>query len=150
MFLNFAKLIGKGYGKVWFTNNHDRYRLLKGARNTKKSYIFTGLEPLAKIIQDSYRNILFLRQTNTSNKKSTFNTIKRLINQPDPNNPKLTFRNYFKINKQDMQITYIPTGQVIMFGGMDDADKYLSTRPEVGFLTDIYVEEAHELKHFEE
>lgn len=150
MFLNFAKLIGKGYGKVWFTNNHDRYRCLKGARNTKKSYIFTGLEPLAKIIQDSYRNILFLRQTNTSNKKSTFNTIKRLINQPDPNNPKLTLRNYFKINKQDMQITYIPTGQVIMFGGMDDADKYLSTRPEVGFLTDIYVEEAFQLKDFEE
>lgn len=149
-FLNFAKLIGKGYGKVWFTNNHDRHRFLKGARNTKKSYIFTGLEPLAKIIQDSYRNILFIRQTNASNKKSTFNTIKRLINQPDLNDPTLTLRGYFKINKQEMIITYLPTGQVIMFGGMDDADKYLSTRPEVGFLTDIYVEEAFQLKDFEE
>lgn len=149
-FLNFATLIGKGYGKVWFTNNHDRYRCLKGARNSKKSYIFTGLEPIAKILQDSYRNILFLRQTNTSNKKSTFNTIKRIILQPDPNHPEITLKAYFDINKQDMTVTYIPTGQVIMFGGMDDADKYLSTRPPVGYLTDIYVEEAHQLKDFDE
>ena len=43
--------IGKGYTKGWWTNCHCRYRVFKGARNTKKSYVMIGLEVIDKIAE---------------------------------------------------------------------------------------------------
>ena len=59
--LSIAKLIGQGYGRGWYTNCHARYRLFKGARNTKKSYVMIGLEVLCKILTNQLRNIVILR-----------------------------------------------------------------------------------------
>ncbi|NLZ74042.1 MAG: hypothetical protein GX905_09575, partial [Bacteroidales bacterium] len=148
--LSIYKCIGKGYTRGWWTNCHCRYRVFKGARNTKKSYVIIDLEVLHKILQDKRRNVLLIRNTLSSHRFSTFTTLQMLINTPDINNGNISLSRYFKINKNDMTIEYIPTGQLILFKGFDDPQKIQSIRVPVGFLTDVYIEEAFELDDYEE
>ena len=63
--LSWYALTGTGYERCWWTNYKGRYRLYKGARNTKKSYDMLGLEALHKVISSPYRNILFLKTSFT-------------------------------------------------------------------------------------
>ncbi len=148
--LNIAKIIGKGYGNGWFTNNQCRYRVFKGARATKKSYVMIGVEVLTKIITCPLRNVMILRQVGGSNRLSTFATLQLLIHRPDVAHPEITLDSYFDINQSTMTIRYKPTGQLIVFDGLLNPTKITSTRMPRGFLTDIYVEEAFELKNYED
>lgn len=148
--LSVHKLTGKGYERGRFSNCFARYRVFKGARNTKKSYDMLGLEILIKILSDSRRNCLVIRNTQNSNKTTTFNQIVKLIYQPDPTQPTLTLAPYFKINNSDLTITRKDTGQVIYFKGMDDPQKIQGIQVKFGYLTDIYIEEAFEIENYEE
>ena len=141
--LSLFELCGKGYVRGWWKNFKGRYRVYKGARNTKKSYVMIGLEIIDKILTDERRNVLVLRNTLKANKKSVFISIRKKINA-------LGLSSYFDINKSELTITYIPTGQVIMFMGFDDPQKIQSIEVLVGYLTDVYVEEAYEIESFEE
>ena len=147
--LSFYKCVGKGYTNGWWTNFKGRYRAYKGARNTKKSYVIGGLEILDKILTDPNRNVLVIRETLSSHRFSTFSTLQMLIDQPDISNENISLARYFKISKNEMIITYIPTGQMIIFKGMDDPMKITSIRVPKGFLTDVYVEEAFELTDYD-
>lgn len=140
--LSVYELIGKGYERGWFTNCHCRYRVYKGARNTKKSYVIAGLEVIFKIITDARRNVLMIRGTLNSHRFSTFTTIQMLIDI-------LGFSRHFKVNKNEMIITYLPTGQMILFKGFDDPQKIQGIRVPVGYLTDVYIEEAFEIDDYE-
>jgi len=146
--LSFARLIGGGYNHAWFTNCRCRYRVFAGARNTKKSYVIIGLEVLCKILSDPRRNVLIIRAVAGSNKDSTFATITRLIDHPDPTRPEISLRSEFNINNTTMRITYKPTGQVIIFEGMSNPEKITSTTVRHGYLTDVYVEEAYEVNDY--
>jgi len=141
--LDIYKLIGTGYENVWFTNCHCRYRCLKGARNSKKSYNFIGIEPIFKLLENPKRNIIFIRQFQSTQKTSTYNMILSMIN-------KLGLFKLFKINKSDLTITLIHTGQVIIFRGFDNPYKITSIQAENGYFTDVYIEEAFEIKSYEE
>lgn len=143
-------LTGSGYERGWFSNCKARYRAFKGARNTKKSYDMLGLEILIKILSDKRRNALVIRNTQNSNKTTTFNQIVKLIYQPDPRQPELSLAPFFKINNSDLTITRKDTGQVIYFKGMDDPQKIQGIQVKFGYLTDIYVEEAFEIENYEE
>lgn len=147
--LSIYSIIGKGYENGWWTSFKGRYRLFKGARNTKKSYDIIGVEVLDKIISDPNRNALIVRATLKANRTSTLTTLKRLIAQPDQNRPEISLRKYFRVSDHSMEITYLPTGQKIIFLGCDDPQKIASIRPEVGYLTDVYFEEAFELDDYE-
>lgn len=142
MKISFYEKTGKGYENGWWTNCHCRYRCFKGGRNTKKSYVIVGLEVINKILTDERRNVLMIRNILSSQRTSTFTTICMLIDI-------LGLSRYFKINNSDMTITYLATKQVILFKGMDDPQKIQSIRVKKGYLTDVYIEEAFELKDFE-
>ena len=148
--LKLSKVVIGGYVNGWWTNCKARYRLFKGARNTGKSYNLIGLEVLHKILSDKRRNVMIIRNTFATHKYSTFSTLCKLIRQPDPDNYELSLQQYFKINQNELTITYIPTGQVILFRGFDNPEKIASVNVINGFLTDIYVEEAFEIKDYEE
>ena len=60
---SFYKATGENYENGWRTTCHCRYRCFKGGRNTKKSYDIDGYEVIDKILSDSRRNILIVRQT---------------------------------------------------------------------------------------
>lgn len=131
------------FSDMWFTNNDDRYRLLKGARSTGKTYNFIGLEAYFKIFSDRRRNILMVRQNDKDNARSNYSILKNLAY-------KYGFAHLFKFTKSPYQITYKPTGQVILFSGMNDVENITGTSVESGYWTDIYFEEASQLKSYEE
>ena len=143
MNISVSDRIGSGYGNGWFTNCHSRYRCYKGARNTKKSVDIVGYEPIFKILKDEWRNILFLRENATDHSTSTFPNLKRLIFS-------LGLENYFKITTSPMRITYKPTGQVMIFKGMSDPTCHTSMKAEHGIFSDVYVEEASQLRSYED
>lgn len=151
MRLSIYNLIGKCYEHIWWTNCHCRNRCLKGARNTKKSVDFMAYEIIDKILSTTQRNVLVIRNTAKTNKSSTFARLKKYIYMPDPlNNPRATLSHLFKFNNNELMITRIATGQVIMFAGMDDPQKIASMEVVNGFLTDVYVEEAFEIKSYDD
>lgn len=147
--LSWYALTGTGYERGWWTNYKGRYRLYKGARNTKKSYDMLGLEALHKVISSPYRNVLFLRNTFNSHRNSTYATMKMLVECPDHTRPEISLKRYFKFNDNEMKITYKPTGQVMLFMGCDDPQKIQGIRVVKGYLTDVYFEEAFELTDYE-
>lgn len=108
-------------------------------------------EIIDKILSTTDRNILVIRNTAKTNKQSTFARLKKYIYQIDPiNNPKLNLSSLFKFNNNELVITRKATGQVILFAGMDDPQKIASIEVVNGFLTDVYVEEAFELKSYDD
>lgn len=144
MQLSVSSLIGDNYNKSWFTHCGCRYRFFKGARNSKKSYNIIGIEPIIKILSDKRRNVLFIRQYFNSLKNSVYAGCKYFINEV------LHIGEYFKFNDTALYITYKPTGQIIIFKGMDKPEAITSARPNTfPFFTDIYFEEAFELKSYE-
>ena len=64
--------MGKGYGNGGYTNCHDRYRIFKGARETKKSVDILGYEVMIKIIENEIWNALIIRQNAVDNAQSAF------------------------------------------------------------------------------
>ena len=132
------KIIGKCFGNVWFTNTKNiRYRLLKGARNCKKSYNMS-YEAVFKILSDPRKNILFVRAQDVDNRDSTFAAVCKAIAD-------LGLEDFFKTNTQPLRITYKPTGQTILFRGMSNPTSLNSLTFATGFLTDCYIEEAFEI-----
>lgn len=131
------------FSDVWFTNCDARYRALKGGRSTGKTYNFVGLEAFFKIFSDPRRNVLMVRQNDKDNAQSNYTILKAVAR-------KLGIAHLFKFTVSPHKITYIPTGQVILFGGMNDVENITGTSVESGYWTDIYFEEASQLKSYEE
>jgi len=144
MQLSVQNLIGENYNKAWYTNCNARYRFFKGSRNSKKSYDILGIEPIVKLLSDKRRNIMIIRQYYNSLKNSVFAGFKYFINEV------FKLGNYFRFNETMLSIVYIPTGQRIDFKGCDKPQAITSARPtNFPFYTDIYFEEAFELKSYE-
>lgn len=133
----------KDFKDIWFTNCNDRYRALKGGRSTGKTFNFIGYESVFKLLSDDRRNILMVRQNDKDNRTSNFPLIKSIIRR-------LGISHLFKFNNGDLKITRKDTGQVILFAGMNDVENITGTSVEYGYWTDIYFEEASQLKSYEE
>lgn len=144
MSVSFRKLIGGGYDGAWYSSiqGNCRYRVFIGARNTKKSVDIGGFEPIDKILSNENRNVLFVRMNDSDNSASTYNNEIWCLSQMGI--PDIT--KYFWIRTQPNLIQYLPTGQVIMFRGMNNPTGLASIKVQHGYLTDIYIEEASEIE----
>lgn len=141
--LSLHKLLGKGYTKAWFLNCKVRYRLFCGARSTKKSKNIIGYEPIIKILSDHRRNIVILRQNDSDNRQSTFENICGCIID-------LGLENVFKMSKNPLTIEYKPTGQQILFRGLNNPTGLNGITFAHGYWTDAYIDEAFEVPSFED
>ena len=141
--LNDEQLTLADFSDIWFTNCDARYRALKGARMTGKTYNFVGLETIFKILSDPRRNIMMIRQHDKDNSTSNFTIIKNIVNR-------LGIKHLFKFTKSPLQIERKDTGQVILFSGMNDVENITSTSVVTGYWTDIYFEEASQLESYED
>lgn len=128
---------------IWFTNCDARYRALKGARSTGKTYNFIALESYFKIFSDPRRNILMVRQNDKDNAQSNYTILKNVAR-------KLGIAHLFKFIVSPHKIIYKKTNQAILFAGMNDVENITGTSVESGYWTDIYFEEASQLKSYEE
>lgn len=136
------KIIGKGFGNGWFTNCDARYRIFEGARATGKSKRMIGYESIFKLLSDSRRNVVICRQDDVNNRQSTYANIVKCISD-------LGLESFFKTKSQPLEIVYVPTGQKIVFRGMNNPTSITSIEFECGYLTDVYIEEAFEVSDYE-
>ena len=127
--------IGKGYADFWKTRK--RYRICKGSRGSKKSKT-TALWMIKSIMQYPLANALCVRRYQTTLRDSVFSDLKWAINR-------LGVDAYFNCTVSPMEITYAPTGQKILFRGLDDGMKVTSISVPLGVLCWVWIEEAYEV-----
>lgn len=140
--VNLYKLTGKGYERGWFSNCNCRYRLYEGARSTKKSVDIIGYEPIFKILSDKRRNIMICRKNDSDNRQSSYENICGRLADLD------LLGTEFKATLNPLEITYIRTGQKIIFRGLNNPTSLNSITFAHGYLTDVYIEEAFELDSY--
>ena len=119
-----------------YLENDDRYLVFYGGGSSGKSY-FIGERYIYKQIHPTRCNLLIVRQTADTNRRSTFPLMKQVIKS-------WGLWEHFKVNESDMRIKCLLTGNEIAFAGLDDVEKIKSITFENGELTDIWVEEATE------
>lgn len=134
--VSLSKTIGKGYNKFW--NNKQFYRVVKGSRGSKKSKN-TALNFIKRIIKHPWANLLVIRRYSNTNKQSTYMDLKWAANQ-------LKVSHLFKFNESMPEITYMPTGQKILFRGLDDELKITSITVDIGILCWAWFEEAYQIE----
>ena len=133
--INIAKLVGKGYKEFW--NCKGRYRVVKGSRGSKKSTTNSFWIPYM-MMKYPLANTLVVRRFFNTHKDSTFTQLKWAIN-------KLGVSHLWKFSKSPLEITYIPTGQKILFRGLDDPMSITSITVEHGHLCWCWFEEAFQV-----
>lgn len=119
-----------------FLEDDSRYLVFYGGGSSGKSY-FIGERSIFRAVKPERHNLLVLRNTADTNRKSTFPLLKQVISN-------WNLGEYFKINESDMRIVCKLTGNEIAFAGLDDVEKIKSITFASGELTDIWVEEATE------
>ena len=119
-----------------FLDNDDRYLIFFGGGSSGKSY-FIAQRWIYKLIQPKRCNLLVVRQTGDTNRRSTFPLLKQVIRN-------WNLSEHFKINESDMRIRCMLTGNEVAFAGLDDVEKIKSITFENGELTHEWVEEATE------
>lgn len=112
----------------------ERIQIRYGGSASGKSDV-TATELLMKAIGQKYFRGLFVRKYQVTVRDSQFALFQDLIKR-------YGLQDLFRVNKSDMDITCIPTGNVLMSGGLDDVDK-LKSIPDV---TDIWIEEPIDRK----
>lgn len=119
-----------------YLENEDRYLIFYGGGSSGKSY-FIAQRFIYKLLKPKRCNLLVVRQTGDTNRKSTFPLLKQVISN-------WNLSKHFKINESDMRIKCLLSGNEVAFAGLDDVEKIKSITFENGELTDIWVEEATE------
>lgn len=133
--IKLSTIIGGGYNDFW--NDKHRYRALKGGKGSKKSAT-TALNYIYRLMNYPDSNLLVVRQVMNTHRDSTFAQLKWA-------QEKLHVSHLWKNNVSPMEMTYIPTGQRIIFRGFDDVLKLASTTVAKGFLCWVWIEEAFEI-----
>ena len=133
--LHLPDVVGKGYGTFW--RFKGRYRICKGSRASKKSKT-TALNNITRLMEYPQANLLCVRKTYRTLKDSCFTELKWAIHR-------LGVDAWWDIKESPLEMTYKPTGQKILFRGLDDPLKVTSITVEVGVLCWLWIEEAYEI-----
>jgi phage terminase large subunit len=134
--ISIKNLIGGGYNRFW--HNKNFYRVVKGSRGSKKSKT-TALNIIYRMMKYSWSNTLVVRRFSNTLRQSAYTDLKWAINQ-------LGVSHLWKTNESLPELTYLPTGQKIIFRGLDDPLKITSITVDVGILCWAWFEEAYEIE----
>ncbi|WP_425447752.1 PBSX family phage terminase large subunit [Dethiothermospora halolimnae] len=122
-------------------NRYTHYWLKGGRGSTKSS--FGSTEIILGIMQDPKANAVALRKVKGTLKDSVFEQFVWVID-------KLGVSEYWHATKSPLEITYLPTGQKILFRGADKPKKIKSTKVSKGYIKYIWYEEVDEFSGPEE
>lgn len=129
-------VVGKGYGKFW--RFRGRYRVIKGSRASKKSKT-TALWFIVHMMKYPDANLLVVRRVFNTLKDSCWTDLKWAANR-------LRVADKWKFTVSPLEATYMPTGQKILFRGLDDPLRIASVTVEKGYLCWAWIEEAYEIE----
>ena len=133
--INIANKVGKGYKEFW--NFKGRYRVVKGSRGSKKSTTIS-MWIIYNMMKYPLANTLVVRRVFNTHKDSTYTQLKWASNN-------LGVSHLWKFSKSPLEVTYIPTGQKILFRGLDDPMSITSITVEHGHLCWCWFEEAFQV-----
>lgn len=133
--VSLKSVVGSGYTQFW--NFKGRYRVVKGGRASKKSTT-TALWFIYNLMKFPSANALVVRKTYNAHKDSTYAQLKWAIQR-------LSVSHLWSAKKSPLEITYKPTGQKILFRGLDDPMSITSITVETGFLCWVWIEEAYQI-----
>ena len=115
-------------------NNQTRTQIYFGGSSSGKS-VFLAQRCIVDLLKGE-RNYLICRAVQRTIRSSVYNELNKLIKA-------WGLTEHFRVNKSEMTIT-CSNGYQILFSGLDDVEKVKSVTPELGVITDIWIEEATE------
>lgn len=133
--IKLPEIVGKGYKSYW--NFRGRYAACKGSRASKKSKT-TALRIIYNMMKYDQSNTLVVRKTYRTLKDSCFTDLKWATKR-------LEVENLWEFKYSPLEATYLPTGQKILFRGLDDPLKITSITVEYGYLCWAWLEESYEI-----
>ncbi len=138
--VSLREIVGQNYDEFW--KSKHPYLVVKGSRGSKKSKT-TALRLIFNLMRYPDANILVVRNTFTTLKDSCFAELKWAAHR-------FGVYDLFQFTVNPLEITYKPTGQKIIFRGMDDPLKLTSVTVPKGVLCWVWIEEAYELQNEED
>ncbi len=114
---------------------HTHYKLYGGRGSTKSSFVST--EIIFGMMQDPNANAVCFRKVGNTLAESVFEQLLWAIDQ-------LGVSHLWKPTLSPLRLTYLPTGQRIVFRGCDDPNKSKSIKIRKGYFKYIWFEERAE------
>ncbi len=108
-----------------------------GGRASKKSKT-EALNLVMKVMENSEANALVVRRYANTLRDSCFSDLKWAIQR-------LKVEEFWEATTSPLSLTYKPTGQKILFRGLDDGFKITSISVPKGVLCFVWIEEAYEI-----
>ena len=133
--ISLPDVVGAGYGEFWRSTR--RYLVVKGSRGSKKSTT-AAMRMIYRIMRQPKTNGLVVRRYYASLRDSCFAQLRWAIDR-------LGVSAYWRANTSPLQLTYLPTGQVILFRGLDDPQSLTSIIAPTGYLNLVWLEEAYQI-----
>lgn len=129
-------VIGKNYDIFW--NDKHFYRVVKGSRGSKKSKTI-AINMIYRIMKYPESNLLVIRRVFNTLRNSCRADLIWAINR-------LKVNHLWRVPKGEHTLTYLPTGQQILFAGLDDPLKLTSITVAQGYLNFVWIEEAFQIE----
>ncbi|MFJ2042230.1 PBSX family phage terminase large subunit [Paenibacillus taichungensis] len=133
--VSLQQTIGKGYVDFW--RFQGRYRVVKGGRGSKKS-VTSAYWVIYNMMKMPLANTLVLRKTFNTHKDSTWAQLKWAAQR-------LKVSHLWQFKKSPLEAIYKPTGQKILFRGLDDPMSITSITVDTGYLCWAWFEEAYQI-----
>ena len=144
MMVKVSDVISPAFNSVHTDIKHKRHvhYWVKGGRGSTKSS-FIAIEIVLGIMRNPEANATVLRKVKETLKDSVFEQIKWAIQV-------LGVEDYWNIPQAQLVMTYIPTGQKILFRGADNPKKIKSIAFAKGYCKYFWYEELDEFNGMEE
>ncbi|USF96110.1 terminase large subunit [Latilactobacillus phage TMW 1.46 P1] len=133
---NLPEMVDKSYAPLF--SSRLRYIAIKGSRGSGKSEA-EARKVIYDIITKPYVNWLVLRRFANTNRQSTYTLLEKVANV-------MGVAHLFKFNSSLPEITFKPTGQKVIFRGLDKPLSITSISVQTGNLCRMWVEEAYQLE----
>lgn len=133
--VSLSEVVGKGYTE--FFNTKKTYVVCKGSRGSKKSKS-AALYHIYAMMKYPLSNTLVVRKVERTLRDSCYSDLKWAIER-------LGVSHLWQCTTSPLEITYKPTGQKIIFRGLDSPFKITSISVPHGVLNFLWLEEAYEI-----
>ena len=114
---------------------HTEYWLKGGRGSTKSSFV--SIEIILGMMKDAQANAAVFRKVKDTCRESVFEQLLWAVDI-------LGVADFWKATVSPMAITYLPTGQKIIFRGLDNAEKVKSGKLKHGYFKYLWFEELPE------
>lgn len=134
--VNIAEIIGAGYKSFW--QSQHRYLIVKGGRGSKKSTT-AALKIIYTMMKQPLTNALVIRRVFNTLRDSCFQQLKWAVER-------LQVSHLWKFTLSPLEAVYLPTGQRILFRGLDDPMSITSITVDKGYINLVWFEEFYQVE----